>query len=113
MEYNVNIPIVLACLFENLNFIRRAIRTFREKCLEGLVVYGLEDQEIYENFIITSIQARLGYDKTCAIIEEARKSNKKTTEILLEKGLITKEEIAVFKENADFAKPGFIKFEKK
>jgi len=110
MEFNVNIPIVLACLFENLNFIRRTIRTFREKCLEGLQVVGLNDKEIYENFIITSLQSKLGYDLTREIILEAEKTGRKTTEILLERKIITKEDIKSFKANADFAKPGFIKF---
>lgn len=113
MEFNVNIPIVLACLFENLNFIRRTIRVLREKCLEGLEVIGLQDNEIYANFIITSLQSKLGYDKTREIIQEARRTNRKTTDILLERKLISKEEIEIFKANADFAKPGFIKFQDK
>ena len=42
MELNVNLPIILACLFENLNFIRRAIRTLLVKTLEGLIAISKE-----------------------------------------------------------------------
>ena len=96
MEYNVNIPIVLACLFENLNFIRRTIRTFREKCLEGLEVIGLEDKEVYERFIVTSLQPKIGYALASEIIEESKKTGKKASDILLERKLITKAEIEAF-----------------
>lgn len=110
LEFNVNTPIVLACLFENLNFVRRTIRTFREKCLEGLEVVGLDDKEIYENYVLTSIQHKIGYAKAMEVDKKAKVSKKPIIDVLLEEKLVTDEEIEEFKKNADFNKPGFIEF---
>ena len=93
MEFNTNMPIIFACLFENLNFIRRAIRTLREKCLEGLQVNGIEDIMSLETGILAMLQPKLGY-KTCReIVDYAGKENKTIISVLLEHEYVTKEEL--------------------
>ena len=79
--------------FENLNFIRRAIRTLREKCLEGLQVNGIEDIMSLETGILAMLQPKLGY-KTCReIVDYAGKENKTIISVLLEHEYVTKEEL--------------------
>ena len=93
MEFNTNMPIIFACLFENLKFIRRAITTLREKCLEGLQVVGVENIMSLESGILALLQPKLGY-KTCReIVQYAGKENKTIISILLEHGYVTKEEL--------------------
>lgn len=93
MEFNTNMPIIFACLFENLNFIRRAIRTLREKCLEGLEVRGVEDIYSLESGILTLLQPKLGYDKCQEIVEIAGKENNSIIGVVLEKKYVTEEEL--------------------
>lgn len=38
IDTNIYIPIIFACLFEMINLIRRAIRTYREKVIETLII---------------------------------------------------------------------------
>ena len=99
MEFNVNIPIVLACLFENLNFIRRCIRTLREKCLEGLVVYGSSNEELFESKLLTYLQGKVGYEKSTEINHMAIINNKKISEIVLEKNYLDESEIQNLRDN--------------
>lgn len=93
MEFNTNMPIIFACLFENLNFIRRAIRTLREKCLEGLEVNGVEDIMSLESGILTFLQPKLGYKACREIVDFAGKENKTIINVLLEHKYVTKEEL--------------------
>ena len=93
MEFNTNMPIIFACLFENLNFIRRAIRTLREKCLEGLEVKGVEDIMSLESGILALLQPKLGYTACREIVQYAGKENKSIIDILLEHGYVQKEEL--------------------
>ena len=107
MEINVNIPIVLACLFESLNFVRRAIRTLREKCLEGLVVIG-PDETAYDNYILTLLEPKLGYQLCREINHEAITNNRRIIDLLLEKKLITQDELDSFKNIATIIQGGMI-----
>ena len=99
MEFNVNIPIVLACLFENLNFIRRCIRTLREKCLEGIVVYGCSNEELFESKLLTYLQGKVGYEKSTEINHMAIVNNKKISEIVLENNFLDENEIQNLRDN--------------
>ncbi len=108
MEFNVNIPIILACLFENLNFVRRAIATLREKCLEGLIIKPNNELGALENYILTLLEPKLGY-KICAEVNHiAINENKKITDVLLERGYITKEELSKYDEIKSYTSSGYV-----
>ncbi len=93
MEFNTNMPIIFACLFENLNFIRRSIRTLREKCLEGLEVIGVSDIMSLESGILTFLQPKLGYQVCQEIVRIAGKENQTIIHVLLEHNYITEDEL--------------------
>ncbi len=93
MEFNTNMPIIFACLFENLKFIRRAITTLREKCLDGLEVKGVEDIMSLESGILAVLQPKLGYAACREIVQYAAKENKSIINILLEHNYVTQEEL--------------------
>lgn len=93
MELNVNLPIILACLFENLNFIRRAIRTLREKTLEGLIAISQEDAIMSNNNLITAFIPVLGYERCEQLTKRAKQESKTIYELLIEEKHFTAEEI--------------------
>ena len=93
MELNVNLPIILACLFENLNFIRRAIRTLREKAIEGLEVKSNEEDIIHNNNLITAFIPVLGYERCEVLAKRAKIESKTIYQLLIEEGIYTTEEI--------------------
>lgn len=88
MELNVNLPIILACLFENLNYIRRAIRTLRERVLEGLEVIEVQDIK-NSSAIISMFIPILGYEKCNEIVQLAKEQGKTVLQIIQEKKYLT------------------------
>lgn len=42
LEQNIYLPIIIACLSESINMIRRTARTFRERIIEDLIIPGCE-----------------------------------------------------------------------
>ncbi len=93
MEFNVNLPIIFACLFENLNFIRRAICTLREKCLEGLKVIPLANPLELDGGILIALQPKLGYQTCKDIVLLSAQEHLSIQQVLLQHGYITKEEL--------------------
>jgi len=93
MEFNVNLPIILACLFENLNFIRRAIRTLREKVLEGMNIIGIQDTFLASDGMITVFLPTLGYETCQTIAKKALFEKKPIMDVVQEMGYVTKEEV--------------------
>lgn len=93
MELNVNLPIILACLFENLNFIRRAIRTLREKAIEGLEVIEPKTDIIKNNAIITALLPVLGYDICTEVTKIAQDQNKSVIDVVIEMNLLSADKV--------------------
>lgn len=109
LELNVNIPIILACLFENLNFVRRAIRTLREGTIEGLTVISeIHDLNLTNNAVITGLLPIFGVERTTEIVMNCKKDNISIVEYLVKNNIYdTKEIMTLF----DFQKninSGFI-----
>jgi aspartate ammonia-lyase len=90
LESNAFTPVILYALFESINSIRRAVRTFREKAVDGLQA----DSRLSEHLskvspnIITPLIPHLGYDVTLSLMSEAESSGKQLRDLVLEKGLM-------------------------
>lgn len=92
MDYNVNLPIILACLFESIVYIRRAIRTLREKAIEGIIVRDINYNLFDDSIVITAILPVIGYEKAREVSQIHRETNKPIIDIIEEMGVITKEQ---------------------
>lgn len=93
MEFNVNLPIILACLFENLNFVRRAIRTLREKAIEGLTTIDIKDEYKTSNAVLTAFLPLLGYDLCQQIYAKSAAENKTILSVIQEMNILSEEQI--------------------
>ena len=93
MELNVNLPIILACIFENLNFIRRAIRHLREKALEGLEVIEEPKDITRSSSIISMFIPIFGYEKCKEIVQLAKEQGLTVLEVIKENNLLEEEKI--------------------
>lgn len=92
MDYNVNAPIILACLFENIVYIRRAIRTLREKAIEGLKVIDTDYNLFDDATVITAILPIIGYEKARELTQIYNETKKPIIDIIEDLGIMTKEE---------------------
>lgn len=93
LGHNVFAPVILMSLFEQISTLRRAARTLREKSIEGLRVDNDSNKDIEHNVsFATVLTPYIGHDKACEIASEAIESHKTVKEIVIERGLFTKEE---------------------
>ena len=69
LELNNTLPIVLACLFESLNFVRRTIATLRSKVVENIQVNETVINQIQENnMFVAYITGEVGYHRCLEIV---------------------------------------------
>lgn len=71
LELNNTLPIVLACLFESLNFVRRTVATLRSKVVEVIQVNDAEITQVQENNMFAAyISSEIGYHRCLEIVNE-------------------------------------------
>ena len=94
LEVNVNTPVILMSLFEQITTLRRAIRTFNNLAITNLIV---NDNHSINNdnsiFLITVLAPRIGHNEAINIVHEAINSSKTIKEIILEKELLNQDDI--------------------
>lgn len=90
LELNVFEPIIMMSIFQEITYIRRAARTFRELAIEGITVnsdackYTVE----HSSSVVTALSPHLGYDTACSIVKESLTTRKTVHDIVLERGLM-------------------------
>lgn len=95
LELNVMEPVITESLFESLLWMKNAIETLTEECVLGITVNKERCYEMVKNSIgiVTALNPYLGY-KTCSkVATEAHDTGRSVYDIVLEQGLMTKEEL--------------------
>ena len=95
LEINVFEPVIFMTLLDALNYLRRAIRTLKEKTIDGITANKEECAKLIENnnSLITTLIPYLGYNETISIANEALSSNKNIYDIVLERALLSEEKL--------------------
>lgn len=108
LELNVFQPVILMCLFDELTNIRHAARTFNNLAIADLQIDSDACQESIDNSytLITAITPFLGYDVAYSIADEAKSRNIKVKEVILERGLMTEDDINKLLNPTDMTSPG-------
>ena len=94
LEVNVNTPIILMSLFEQVTTLRRAVRTFNNLAISNLI--ATDNHSINKDnsiFLITALAPHIGHNEAINIVHEAINSSKTIKEIILEKELLNTDEI--------------------
>jgi aspartate ammonia-lyase len=95
MELNVMMPVVAFNLLHELEILRTAVDAFVKFCVEGISANGERCKEYAEGSmsIVTVLNPHIGYAKAAEIAKEYLSSGKSIKEIVLEKGLMSKEKL--------------------
>ena len=94
-ELNVMLPLIAHNLIQSINILSNSINVFNEKLLKDLKV----DKEKCESYIekslsmCTTLVPVIGYDKTAELAYEAYDSGKTIRELLLEKKILSNNEV--------------------
>ncbi|MBN1564409.1 MAG: aspartate ammonia-lyase [Anaerolineae bacterium] len=95
LQLNVMEPVIAYALFNNLTHLRNACRVFRTRCVEGVTANREHLHWMVENSIgiVTALNPYIGYDQSATIAKEALASGRGVVELVLERGLLTREQV--------------------
>lgn len=95
LELNAMEPIIVHCLFENIEMLINGMNTLRDRCIVGITANKEHCREMVYNSIglVTALNPYIGYEASTELAKEALEQNKGVYNLVLEKGLLTKEEL--------------------
>jgi aspartate ammonia-lyase len=95
LQLNVMEPVIAQSLFESVNLLSNACETLALKCISGITANAEHTKNMVLNSVglITFLSPYIGHHKGDEIGKEAAETGKSIQEIVLEKKLLTKEEL--------------------
>ncbi|HMX20880.1 MAG TPA: aspartate ammonia-lyase, partial [Anaerolineales bacterium] len=111
LQLNAFEPIIAHSLFDSLIYLRNGCITLAERCVKGITA---NEERLNEHMtrsvgIVTALNPFIGYENASSVAKEAYTSNKSVTEIVLERGLLTKAELDEILKPEVLTKPRWIK----
>ena len=97
LELNVMEPVIAFRLFDTISILKNATDTLTEKCIKGITANRDVCMGYVENSIglCTVLVPIIGYEASSSIAKEALKTNNSVYNLVLEKGLLSKEQLDV------------------
>jgi fumarate hydratase class II len=94
-ELNVMMPVLAHNLLESIGLLAAAASTFATRCVDGIEVNSDRVRELLERnaVIVTALNPHIGYDNGARIVKEAAATGRSVRELVLEAGLMSKEEL--------------------
>ena len=107
-ELNVMEPIMAYNLFSSMNYLANASRTFVDKLLTGLEPNREQCQKWLDSSVgvVTALLPHLGYEQCSLLAKEAYATRRPIREIILEKGLLTEEQLKIYMSPEKMTRPG-------
>lgn len=96
LELNAFLPIIFYNLFQSIDTLGFAVETFADNCISGITANEKRCRELVESSvgIVTTLAAVVGYDKATDIAKKALVQDRPVREIILEEGLLDKDEVS-------------------
>lgn len=107
-ELNVMEPVIAYNLLQSIKIMTNVFKVFNKYCLQGITA-NKERMENYVNNsvgIITAINPHVGYETAASIAKEAITSGRPVREIVLERGVLTKDELDIILHPQEMTHPG-------
>ena len=95
LQLNVMEPVITEALIESLTWMTNAIDTLTEECITGITVNVDKCMNMVLNSIgiVTALNPYIGYKNSTKVAKEALETNRSVYDIVIEKGLMTKEKL--------------------
>jgi aspartate ammonia-lyase len=93
LQLNVFEPVIAYRLLRSVETLRNACVVLRERCVEGITPNPSRMRQFVEQSIgiVTALVPKLGYERASAIAKEALESGRGVYELVLEKGVLSRE----------------------
>ncbi|MFW5986180.1 MAG: aspartate ammonia-lyase [Halanaerobiales bacterium] len=108
LELNVMLPVLTYNLFASIEILQNGISTLTEKAIRGITANEDNCRQMVENSvsIITAINPHVGYETAARIAKKALETGKKVRDIILEEGVLSKEELDRILNIYEMTEPG-------
>ena len=95
LELNVMEPVIAYTLFESIHLLENGLDTLRRFCIDGITANEERCRQLVENSIgiVTMLNPVIGYKKSTQIAKEASETGRGVYDLVLEHGLLTKEQL--------------------
>jgi aspartate ammonia-lyase len=111
LELNVMEPVIAYCLFESIHLLTNGLDTLRTHCIDGIEANVEHCRKMVENSIgiVTMLNPIIGYKESTKIAKEASETGRGVYELVLEHGILTKEQLDWILQPENMIKPVEIK----
>ena len=111
LQLNAFEPIIAHSLFDSLIYLRNGCLTLADRCVKGITANRERLNELMNRSvgIVTALNPFIGYENASAVAKEAYTTGRSVTEIVLAKGLLTKDELNDILKPEVLTKPRWIK----
>ncbi len=95
LELNVMEPVMVQSLFESIVMLKSGMNTLKYKCIDGITANEKVCRDMVRNSIglVTALNPVLGYETSTLLAKEALETNRGVYELVLEKNLLSREEL--------------------
>lgn len=95
LELNVFEPIIVQSIFESIEMLKNGMNTLKYKCIDGITANEKRCIDLVKNSIgiVTALNPVLGYEVSTQLAKEALETNRGVYELVLEKNLLSKEQL--------------------
>ncbi len=111
LELNVFEPVIVQSLFESIEMLKNGMITLKYKCIDGITANEKRSRELVENSIglVTALNPVLGYETSTKLAKEALETNRGVYDLVVEKKLLTKEQLEDLLKPENMVKPRKLK----
>ncbi|MBR0321657.1 MAG: aspartate ammonia-lyase, partial [Bacteroidales bacterium] len=107
MELNAMEPVMAQCCFESAEILMNGFDTLRINCIDGIKANPEQCTEYVHNSIgvVTALNPVIGYKNSTKIAKEALETGRSVYDLVLEHGILTKEELDTILAPENMIKP--------
>ena len=107
MELNAMEPVMAQCDFESVDLLINGFRTLRERCIDGITANADRcKQEVHNSIgVVTALNPVIGYKNSTKIAKEALETGRSVYDLVLEHGILTKEDLDTILSPENMIKP--------
>jgi aspartate ammonia-lyase len=95
LQLNAFEPVMLHTLMQNSAWLRRAARTLRVNCIDGITANEelLESRVSSSVGVVTALTPYIGYSEASKLAKEALNTKATIADLVVERGLLSREEV--------------------
>ncbi|MFO7828627.1 MAG: aspartate ammonia-lyase [Bacteroidales bacterium] len=107
LELNVMEPVIVQSIFESIEMLVNGMKTFNHRCIAGITANEQRCKEMVQNSIgiVTALNPALGYEKCSMLAKEALSSDRSVYDLVIEKDLLSKDEMDELLKPENMIKP--------